>query len=441
MKRNAVSKLLRVLSYYFLCLCLLSLSSQSIFAVEMEYVEVVNEKGKAIKFSRLIMGTDHLAQVDWNGRDSKKISEKDIFKLLDEAARLGINLFDTAPIYVGDIEYKLGKWIKSWKRKNPGKEVYVLSKGGFPFDLYWAKKLPLGENSNCLQEMLQAVHTMAQGYRELPNVPIGTYASRLFGSKKQINERIKEEIGHTLKNLNGNPTVYLMHRDDGDFINYEGIKRSKTPVRRIMEALSEKELRNKFTFLGWSNWKPYRITRSIKLAQKHKHLAKPCFNSPYFSLFAMSERSIHAGGVQVTHEDMMNPNFLKGIKMMPYSPLAGVSIFDKPVPRWENAKKDARKKYWQGDPYWKNVYHAVFTCANNDRYARVVNFTRKFNKKHKTSYTVDQMVNAYALAHVRMDFLTIGPITVDQLRRTVAALELARMLTADDLDYLYYGDE
>ena len=275
----------------------------------------------------------------------------------------------------------------------------------------------------------------------MPNVPIGNYASRLFGSKEQINERISEEIGHTLKNLDGNPTVYLMHRDDGDFINYEGIKRSKTPVRRIMEALSEKELRNKFTFLGWSNWKPYRITRSIKLAQKHSHLAKPCFNSPYFSLFEMSERSIHAGGVQVTHEDMMNPNFLKGIKMMPYSPLAGVSIFDKPVPRWENAKKDARKKYWQGDPYWKNVYHAVFTCANNDRYARVVNFTRKFNKKNKTSYTVDQMVNAYALAHKRMDFLTIGPITVAQLRRTVASLELARMLTPDDLDYLYYGDE
>ena len=432
---------MKALAYACLCLSILYISLPTLLAVEMEYVEVRNEKNVSIKFSRLIMGTDHLAQTDWNGRTSLKITEKDIFKLLDEAARLGINLFDTAPIYVGDIEFKLGKWIASWKKRNPGKEVYVLSKGGFPFDLYWAKKLPVGENSNCLQEMLQAVHTMAEGYRELPNVPIGTYASRLFGPKEQITARIKEEIGHTLKNLQGNPTVYLMHRDDGDFINFEGIKRSKTPVRRIMEALSSPELRQHFTFLGWSNWKPYRISRSIKLARKHPELARPVFNSPYFSLFEMSERSIHAGGVQVTHEDMMNEHFLKGIKLMSYSPLAGVSIFDKPVPRWENAKKDARKKYWQGDPYWKNVYHAVFTCANNDRYARVVSFTRDFNKNNGTSYTVDQMVNAYALAHVRTDFLTIGPITVPQLRRTVAALELAKMLTKDDLDYLYYGDE
>jgi aryl-alcohol dehydrogenase-like predicted oxidoreductase len=155
----------------------------------------------------------------------------------------------------------------------------------------------------------------------------------------------------------------------------------------------------------------------------------------------MSQRSIHAGGVQVTHENMMDENFLKGIKIMSYSPLAGTSIFDKSEPCWENSKKDARKKYFQSDPYWKNVYHAVFTCANERRYNRVIKFTRKFNKKHKTSYTVDQMVNAYALAHKRADFLVIGPITIEQLRRTVASLKLSKMLKPEDLDYLYYGDE
>lgn len=408
---------------------------------EMEYVQVRNEKNVGIRFSRLIMGTDHLAQGDWNGATRRTISERQNHELLDEAARLGINLFDTAPIYVGDIEYKLGRWMKSWREKNPGKEVYALSKGGFPFDLYWSKKLPAGINSNCMQEMLERKCMMARGDPSLPNAPNGTYASRLFGEKEQVVARIGEEMGHTLKNLQGSPTVYLMHRDDGDFINYETVKRSQNSVLTIMEALSSREIRKAYTFLGWSNWKPHRITRSLNLAKKHPHLAKPVFSSPYFSLFEMSQRSIHAGGVQVTHEDMMDTNFLKGIKIMSYSPLAGISIFDRPVPRWENARKYARRKYGQGDPYWRNVYHAIFTCANEARYKRVLRFTRTFNEKHKTTYTLDQMVNAYALAHPRADFLAVGPITIEQLRRTVASLKLSRMLSEEDLDYLYYGDE
>jgi len=282
---------------------------------------------------------------------------------------------------------------------------------------------------------------MAEGYTDLPNSTDGTYVSRLFGSKEQIAERVGEELGHTIKNLQGTPDVYLMHRDDGDFINFEPIKRSQNSVKTIMEALSSKDIRNKYTFLGWSNWKPHRITRSLALAKKQPDLAKPVFNSPYFSLFEMSERAIHAGGVQVTHEEMMDENFLKGIKIMPYSPLGGISILDRPEPCWDNARKAARKKYAQGDPYWRNVYHSTFTCANEERYNRLVGFTADFNKKHQASYTTDQMANAYVLAHKRTDFLVIGPITIEQLRRTVASLKLAKMLTKDDLDFLYYGNE
>lgn len=408
---------------------------------DMEYVTVRNEKGVALRFSRLIMGTDHLAQDDWTETGRRGVTEEQIHELLDEAARLGINLFDTAPIYVGDIEYKLGRWMRSWRKRHPGHEVHALSKGGFPFDLYWSKKLPGGVNSNCMMEMLERRCIMAKGDPSLPNAPNGTYASRLFGERDQIVARIAEELGHTLKNLEAPPTVYLMHRDDGDFINYETVKRSPNSVRTIMEALSAPEIHRSYTFLGWSNWKPHRITRSLKLARRHPHLAKPVFSSPYFSLFEMSQRSIHAGGVQVTHEDMMDPHFLEGIKIMSYSPLAGISIFDRPSPRWENARKFARRKYGQGDPYWRNVYHAIFTCANEARYERVLRFTRSFNEKHGTSYTTDQMVNAYALAHPRTDFLVVGPVTIEQLRRTVASLKLARMLTEDDLDHLCYGDD
>ena len=192
--------------------------------------------------------------------------------------------------------------------------------------------------------------------------------------------------------------------------------------------------------IGLSNWKTQRVNESLELANKYTNLPKPVLNSPYFSLFEMTNRTIHAGGVQVNHKDMMNKDFQKGIKIMPYSPLGGFSILDKPEPRWENAKKEAKKEYDKGDPYWQNVYYAIFTQENKERYYRVVDFTKKFNEKHKTTYTIDQMINAYALAHTRTDFLTIGAITIEQLKRTVVSLKLSHLLTPKNLDYLYKGN-
>ncbi|HEY9758003.1 MAG TPA: hypothetical protein V6C97_22750 [Oculatellaceae cyanobacterium] len=55
------------------------------------------------------------------------------------------------------------------------------------------------------------------------------------------------------------------------------------------------------------------------------------------------------------------------------------------------------------------------------------------------SYTLDQIVSAYAMAHPRLDFVIIGPRTVEALHRTIAALELSKTLTKADLDFMYYG--
>ncbi|MBI2520355.1 MAG: aldo/keto reductase [Bdellovibrio sp.] len=406
---------------------------------DMEYVDVCDQNGNCRKFSRLIMGTDHLVQANWTSEGQAEISEEAAFSVLDEAAGLGINLFDTSPIYVGGVEYKLGRWIKSRQEANPDRKLYALSKGGFPFDLFWSKKLAQGAHSPELKVTLKRNGVLNDEASELKNVPPGTYASRLYGNESQIKTRVTEEMGHSLRNLNDNITVYLMHRDDGDYFKFDEVKRQKTAVHTIMQALSAEQISSKFTFLGWSNWQTVRINESIKLAEQNPALTRPMLNSPYFSLFEMSKRTIHAGGVQVTHKEMMDENFQKGIKIMPYSPLGGFSIFDKPEPKWENAKKAAKLKYDQGDAYWKNVYHAIFTAENQARYERVVKFTEEFNQNHSTNYTLDQMINAYALAHKRTDFLAVGPITVEQLRRTVASLKLARMLTDSDLEYLYSG--
>ncbi|MBF0443896.1 MAG: aldo/keto reductase [Oligoflexales bacterium] len=427
-------------------------------APEMEYVTVCNTRNDCRRLSRLIMGTDHLVQGGWTDPNQPEITENDAQTVLDEAARLGINVFDTAPIYVGGVENKLGRWIQSRSmiinhnnfyyspRSNPDRKLYALTKGGFPFDLFYSRRLEAGIHSEALVSVLAAAGILSpscavsdDGATTLGDVPPGTYASRLFGPVEQIVSRVSEEQGHSRSNLNDDITIYLMHRDDGDYMRFNEVPREKTPVETIMRALSDDSISSHFWALGWSNWLQDRVNVSLALANADSSLARPLFNSAYFSLFEMTSRTIHAGGVQVTHQEMNDPYFEYGIYQNPYSPLGGFSILDKPEPRWENAMRSAWEKYMQGDAYWQNVYHSIFTPENRARYERVVEFTNQYNNYHGTSYTIDQMLNAYALAHKRTSFLTVGPITIEQLRRTVGSLALSHNLTEADLEYLYSG--
>ncbi|HNV71690.1 MAG TPA: aldo/keto reductase, partial [Candidatus Ozemobacteraceae bacterium] len=426
---------------FLLVLALLCLFPVLAFAEGMEYVEIVGNDGQTRRFSRLVMGTDHLIQAGWVEDGQPEPKKEQVFAVLDEAARLGINLFDTAPIYVGGVENALGEWRASRSAQiasdgfyvqpslNPDRKLYALSKGGFPYDLYWLKELPAGCHSAETIAELKSRGILASDAVDwrnrkwpLKDVPPGTYLSHLYCEQKLMIERIAAELVHTCANLKCEIDVYLMHRDDGDAIGFEPVKREQTPVRRILEAVSAPEISKNFKVLGWSNWKTPRVEESLRLAAKEPKLTPPAINSPYFSLFEMSDRTIHALGVQVTHAEMMNPDFQKGIRIMPYSPLGGFSILDKPAPAWENAKKAALKKHQDGDAYWRNVYPAIFTPENEARWHRAVDFLDRFNKRHTTTYTIDQLLNAYVLAHPRTDLLAIGAITVEQVRRTAKAL-------------------
>lgn len=427
-------------------------------AVDMEYVEIVGNDGATRRFSRLVMGTDHLIQAGWVDDAQPEPTREQVYAVLDEAARCGINLFDTSPIYVGGVEFALGEWRASRAAAvadgsfygrpdlNPDRKLYALSKGGFPYDLFWLKKLPAGCHAKELIEALKNQGILppeAADWRErdwpLENVPPGTYASHLYCEKNLMIERIAEELRHTRANLKGEIDVYLMHRDDGDAIAFEPLRRAQTPVARILEAVSAPSMACQYKIMGWSNWHTPRVEESLKLAEENRSMSRPAINSPYFSLFEMGGKTIHALGVQAVHREMMDPGFQKGIKIMPYSPLGGFSILDKPAPSWENAKKAARAKHETGDPYWKNVYPSIFTPENEARHARAVAFLGEFNSKNGTAFTLDQLLNAYVLAHPRTDLLAVGPITVDQVRRTVEALKMSKLLTPADLDFLHGG--
>lgn len=376
---------------FVLALCSLLVSVQTLQAQTvsplsaMTYDAVCEKPGVCKRLSKLIMGTDHLG----------KIPNQQTLAVLNEALKLGINTFDTAPIYTDGIERRLGEWLRSQKRS----DLHVITKGGFPHD----------------------------------NGP-GTYQSRLKGTKSEIVANVFEEIQKSKVQYDGKIDIYLMHRDDADFNHYQRVERPQTPVKTILEALSEPILRDNYVMVGVSNWDTPRVAESQQAAKAYPHLVRPVCNSPYFSLLEMSPVTIHSGGFQVKHPDMMNRNFQPGVKLMTYSPLGGFSIFSRD---WESAKQQALDLKQQKDRYWGHVYDSLFHPANEKRYQRAQAFTQQFNKKHHTHYTLDQVANAYVIAHPRTNFVIIGPRSVEQLRRTVQALELAKMLTQADLAYLY----
>jgi aryl-alcohol dehydrogenase-like predicted oxidoreductase len=433
----------------------------ALFAVaEMDYLPVPGPNGQVMMFSRLIMGTDHLAQANWSGENQPQPTEEMIFRVLDEAVKNGMNVIDTSPIYVGNIENLVGKWLKLRREAiksdnfyadpslNPDRKIYVISKAGFPFDLYYSKELPAGTHSEellkALREkgILSATSTNNQSAR-LNNVPPYSYASRLYGDLDQIVARLLEEVGHTVSNLGQPPDVLLMHRDDGDIVDGKEIARHKTSVETIMKALSSSPLADKFKILGWSNWEVGRIAESLVLSDTNPNYKRPIFNSPYFSLLEeRGKQTIHSLGTEVEHPELVGhrilrekSGYLDGIFLSPYSPLGGFSILDRP---WEAAKADAERKFRDGDAYWRHVYQTIFTPENEMRYQRALAFTKKLNSQYRANYTIDQVMNAYALAHKRLDFVTVGPISVEQVQRTVAALPLSKIFTPNDLEHLYH---
>jgi len=81
---------------------------------EMEYAELCERPAYCLKVSGLVMGTDHLGKMD-NART---------IEVLNEAVKLGINTFDTSPIYSAKIEARLGAWLRSRGRTG----LYTISK-------------------------------------------------------------------------------------------------------------------------------------------------------------------------------------------------------------------------------------------------------------------------------------------------------------------------
>lgn len=107
-------------------------------------------------------------------------------------------------------------------------ELHVITKGGFPYD----------------------------------NGP-GTYESRLKGTPSEMAGAIQEEIDGSFERLNKRKIlIYLMHRDDGSFKNYERTREPQTPVGDIQRSLKTCSICGKFKMFGVSNWRPHRVNKA-----------------------------------------------------------------------------------------------------------------------------------------------------------------------------------
>ena len=83
---------------------------------------------KGLDLSRFMLGTVQLGMEYGLGSDRAKPSYQKAFAMLDQAAALGINAFDTANNY-GDAEYILGQWLEK-RYRNPGVRPWIVTKIG-----------------------------------------------------------------------------------------------------------------------------------------------------------------------------------------------------------------------------------------------------------------------------------------------------------------------
>lgn len=83
---------------------------------------------KGLDLSRFMLGTVQLGMEYGLGSDRAKPSSEKAFAMLDQAAALGINAFDTANNY-GDAECILGQWQKK-RYRDLGAFPWIVTKIG-----------------------------------------------------------------------------------------------------------------------------------------------------------------------------------------------------------------------------------------------------------------------------------------------------------------------
>jgi aryl-alcohol dehydrogenase-like predicted oxidoreductase len=194
--------------------------------------------------------------------------------------------------------------------------------------------------------------------------------------------------------------LYLLHRDDPD-----------VPVGPIVEALNEHRRAGRIRAFGGSNWSPERLDQANAYAESHG-LQGFSASSPNLSL-AVQQDVIWDGCLSVS--DPSTRAWYERTRM--------------PLFAWSSqARGFFTGRYSPDDLEDETMVRVYYNDANWERYRRATELGKQ------RGFTANQVALAWVLHQPFPTYALIGPATVEELRSSVAALDLE--LAAEEVRWL-----
>jgi aryl-alcohol dehydrogenase-like predicted oxidoreductase len=194
--------------------------------------------------------------------------------------------------------------------------------------------------------------------------------------------------------------LYLLHRDDPD-----------VPVGPIVEVLNEHRRAGRIRAFGGSNWSPERLDQANAYAASHG-LQGFSASSPNLSL-AVQQDVIWDGCLSVS--DPSTRAWYERTRM--------------PLFAWSSqARGFFTGRYSPDDLEDETMVRVYYNDANWERYRRATELGKQ------RGFTANQVALAWVLHQPFPTYALIGPATVEELRSSVAALDLE--LAAEEVRWL-----
>jgi aryl-alcohol dehydrogenase-like predicted oxidoreductase len=220
---------------------------------------------------------------------------------------------------------------------------------------------------------------------------------------------VSTELDGSLRRLGTDHVdLYLMHRDNPD-----------VPVGRFVERLNEHLRAGQVRAFGGSNWSPRRLAEANAYAERHG-LVGFAASSPQFSLGHWNKPP-WPGCLTATDPPTRRWYATSGLALFAWSSQASGFFTGRHSPADGTVPPDT-------DPA-----RVWFNAGNVRRLERVrAMATRR-------GVPMAQISLAYVLSQPAHVFALTGPLTLDELRDSVAAVDLS--LTADELRHLNLEDD
>jgi myo-inositol catabolism protein IolS len=190
------------------------------------------------------------------------ISEDNAKAAIDSALDLGINVFDTAPIYgFGESEKRFGKYLKQVRDK-----VFIVSKSG----ITWHDNMRVDMNNDpkIAKKMLeQTLRDLDSDYVDLYMVH---WPDEKWDIRKTLEVHAKAQLEGKIKHIglcNTNPSDYIRAKE---VCNIEVVQCEHNIFNHApLDSMREVILRDKLAFMSWGTLDKGVLTGSVKKNQHY----------------------------------------------------------------------------------------------------------------------------------------------------------------------------